>query len=166
MMAADLRIAAYSACGSPKVLTIGVSAYDWNSAPDCSWREWSGLLMLNRESKIGNVQSMGQCFSSQRSWTQTQVVVVHSYAQVSLQYTLPSRTTPLPGDTVQKQRSQAHLTAWSMASPHTPIVARFNGWVKPNDVGSLLKRVCRTGGVKGVVIGLTPISGPPDARAM
>ena len=25
MIAADLRIAAYSACGSPKVLTIGVS---------------------------------------------------------------------------------------------------------------------------------------------
>src|SRR5688572_20660070 len=38
-----LRIALYSACGSPKVLTISRSAYAWNSAPAWACTAWSGL---------------------------------------------------------------------------------------------------------------------------
>ena len=33
---APLRIAAYSACGSPNVATISPAAYGWNSASACS----------------------------------------------------------------------------------------------------------------------------------
>jgi hypothetical protein len=43
-------------------------------------------------------------------WTHKQVVAVQSKAQVALQYSLPSRTTPLPGWTMQWQLAQAHFT--------------------------------------------------------
>ena len=49
--------------------------------------------------------------SPHRSWTHTQVVSVHSYAQTLLQKTFPSRTTPFPGGTMQLQLAQAHFTA-------------------------------------------------------
>jgi hypothetical protein len=65
---------------------------------------------------------------------QTHVVLVHSYAHVSLQYTFPSRTIPFPGGTVQKQRSQAHFTAWSMTSPRSLIFPPPAHPVKPLDM--------------------------------
>jgi hypothetical protein len=43
------------------------------------------------------------------------VVIVQSYAHVGLQYSLPSRFTPLSGETMQWQLSQAHLTALAEA---------------------------------------------------